>query len=293
MVMPQAVPPNFARLQALREWAEDVQERFRRPALLWSGGKDSTVLLWALRKMGFEWPVVTFLEPWLPGKWMFVQELAAQMGLELHTWAPAATWVYERGPQVVLGASWDVGAGELCGVPKDVVEPDGTDLPPGYFCGLKAITRPRAWLDGAPWDALVCGHKSCDTDPVLGGIPLRVDELAPQREGGPVTIFPLRDWSDAEVWGYLLEHEVPIDWRRYERPPETGDLYADMTMPRSVPTLHNTDVLHACVNCLKQCGAGAQVYCPIEGGPVDSLATQVARMPSLQREHFDAEVRDA
>lgn len=283
-----ATHPGFAKLQALREYAEDLQERFRRPAVLWSGGKDSTAMLWALRQMGFHWPVITFMEPWLPWKWTYVQELAAQMGLELHTWAPASTWIYERGTQVVLGASWDIGAGELCGVPKDVVEPDGADLPPGYFCGLKAITRPRSWLDGTPWDVLLCGHKDVDTDPVLGAIPLRTQERAPDVPGGPVTVFPLKDWTDAEVWGYLLEQEVPVDWRRYEMPRDT----APMVVPRSLSNPQNTDVLHACVNCLKQCGTGGQVYCPIEGGPVDSLAAQVARMPTLRREHFDAEVRD-
>lgn len=249
------------------------------PAVLCSFGKDSMVMLHLVREAGYDWPVVCFQEEWLPRKWEFAHRVAREWELTMHVWPPAAAWVYEYEGTMVLGSTWIV-AGMPIAVPKDVEE----DTEPGARCGCDFLSRTRGSAE-LQADLLLIGHKDSDRDSVCGAVPLNQTYIE-ARDGMPAVVFPMRAWTDADVYDYTMAHDIPVDWRRYEAPfPGTGhDAFI-----RKTDTTLNTDVLHCCCNCLKIGHAGKDVVCPLSTKPIRSIADEVLRMPTLQRPHFTAE----
>ena len=254
--------------------------------VLCSFGKDSLALLQLQRKMGFEFPVVTFREAWDADKWAHAYELIADWGLEVHFPPPYQTWTYQHGAKFVLGASYPFGrdpeisaAPPVIAIPKDVVEPQTPAISlGGKHCGVRLLNRPTGWMD-LPWEGALIGHKDCDRDPILGAIPLKTAHVPPRVEGAMHSFFPLKEWTDADVWEYLRGERVPWDKRRYQ---DDGS---------SPPGEFNADYEHACVECMKAVEGGGKAFCPLARQWIDRIETP--RLPSLKQDHFEAENTEA
>jgi 3'-phosphoadenosine 5'-phosphosulfate sulfotransferase (PAPS reductase)/FAD synthetase len=54
-----------------REIISRVLEEFRKPAVMWSSGKDSMVMLFLLRAMGVTCPVIFHRQPWQGHRYAF------------------------------------------------------------------------------------------------------------------------------------------------------------------------------------------------------------------------------
>ena len=250
----------------------------RTAALLCSFGKDSMVLCHAITRLQLAIPIVTFVEEFLPEKWRFARKMALDWSLEIYYPPPMKTWIYEREGKFVLGSSYDIGGGMDIAIPKDVIENDHDDPMP--HCGMTYLGRPTGAFHW-PWQVAIIGHKDVDTDPVCGGVPLKTDRVPPVAPGMAEAWFPLKDWTDADVWEYHAYYGVPFDRMRY-------DVHTE-ALPRNVPNASNTDYLTCCVACLKSSNHGQPVHCPIKGGLIPSMADAVPRMPTLQRDYFTAE----
>src|SRR4029077_5170244 len=106
-----------------------------------------------------------------------------------------------------------------------------------------------------PWDLYLHGHRSADVDDYIGPVPLKT-QYVPAHDGYPAVAFPLKDWTDAQVWDYIRVHRVPTQADRYDR--ETGQL-------RPEHARHSNDYLTACVRCIDP-REPAMVPCPKRGG---------------------------
>lgn len=245
-----------------------------------SWGKDSLAMLGLARQAGLAPPVVTFEEPYHRARHYHARRLQEECLLPVYTPPPIRTWVYERGEHFVLGASYNLGGGEMIDIPKDVVpwDSDDDEPPPFALCGLRDhYAQPTGSFD-PPWGAALCGHKDEDEDPVLGKIPLHSRTLVHPPETMDL-LFPLSGWSDRDVWEYLTEAGPDPDPARY-------DLRAQQ--PRGDKTW-NTDYLPACVRCMRT-PAGTTVPCPkLRGQPVEGCADTLRRMTTLERHYFSAE----
>jgi 3'-phosphoadenosine 5'-phosphosulfate sulfotransferase (PAPS reductase)/FAD synthetase len=106
-------------------------------------------------------------------------------------------------------------------------------------------------------------HKSSDVDPFEGAVPLKTDSVA---IGQAEIIFPLRNWTDADVWDYLEENRVPYDKRRYQDRAELPDKW------------NNPDFIHACTRCIDPREKEGQVFCPKLRRNVPNVGAQVLRL---------------
>lgn len=274
------LPSSLERLTSdTLRWIEGVLSRddLAAPVILWSGGKDSMVMLHLIQfQLGVRLPVVLFREPWWPEKYTFHDDLISAWGLEVYSPPPVGSYAYQAADHLVLVARYGMRGEDLIDVPKDVVEwESGSGIQDsGFGCGAEILSRPKGLMQW-PWDVAFIGHKDVDTDPVLGKIPLKADFV--NRPAGTSWAYPLRHWTDANVWDYLEAMNVPMDVGRYDVAARTN--HADRR--------RNSDWIHACTQCLTTSQADT-CHCPKWNRPIPGRRENVAWMETLVRDHFNA-----
>lgn len=233
----------------------------RRPALLWSGGKDSTALLYLVRQVMPEIECIQWQLPWLKQKWSFHADLARDLGLAVHDSLPLSTSICHGNDRLDVMESYSIGSQAI--VIARGTEPYEEGQP--YVCGREWLERPKAGQVEFPWDLLLCGHKSDDRDPLSGPIPLSLDLL--EIPGSASISYPIRDWTDEDVSSYLVSSGIPWDNGRY-------DLIDGVLKTKSDKHL-NSDYYHACFRCLDR-REGPYVACPKRNGAIIANVSEAA-----------------
>lgn len=223
--------------------------------VLWSGGKDSTALLHLLRQVpgGQDLPVIQYREPRFRSRYAFSDRLIAEWDLTVYDYMPTR-YALADGPDQATGVlrfdllkyyQW----GQTALVMSLGTEPPTEGSP--YLCGLKELHRPTGNFNW-PWSACWIGSKSADFDLIKGNVPLAMD--ARQVPGGPWTLYPLRDWSDEQIFSYLeATGEDLLDPSRYVKRDGRWINNPDMS--------GNADFMPVCWNCVNR-HSGPHVWCP-------------------------------
>ncbi len=245
-----------------------AEKNFRNPAIMWSGGKDSMVLLALIRshfRGRIPCPVIFHREPFFPKKFAFHRSVEEQWGFCAIDYSPLSTSLQKNNGVLEIVRQYQVGPRKTCRVPVSHYE-DG--MKPGEFlCGLDDLMKRPAGTFNYPWDLAFVGHKSCDSDAFMGGgIPLHADFKL--NVGAANLAFPLRNWTHEDVWHYIEEHDVPYDSRRYDIEARTE---------RKNRAL-NSDWYQCCVRCMDKDGPKS-VDCPKLGMRVDNISDQLPYTP--------------
>ena len=239
------------------EVIESGMAQFPHSVVLWSGGKDSMVLLHLMRDCGFELPVVFFREPWQPHKYAFQDHIIREWELLAYTWHPYQSAMQEKDGEYEV-QNWYKLNNMTLTCPSGIVPPD-SDYP--WACAIDMLNRPKQpYLQVHEVNAAWVGHERCDSDPVLGGD-------AGTRVHGRINpdhvsmFFPLRDWSHEEIWQYIEENDVPYDKARYTK---VGPQWIERPNQR-----YNADYVHACTACLDRQANEKVVHCPKLGFEIE------------------------
>lgn len=250
-------------IKAANEAIDRVLKLYRRPALMCSFGKDSMVLLHLLRARQIVLPVIFHRDPWWPEKYAFADRIIRDWELEVHDWAPYKMTLWEGKAIMAFTTHYQIGAlpGGLLQVPKNILPPE-----PGkkFLCGLRDVLQRPTGTFNYPWDCVLIGHKSSDEDSIAGRVPLHCD--IKQNAGvSPDAAFPLRDWTDADIWEYSAANNVPQQEDRYdaanrcERPDKRT----------------NSDYAHVCIACCNSRDKTPKVLCPKLNCEVSNVADLV------------------
>lgn len=180
----------------------EAVERLRKPALLWSIGKDSNTLIWLIRKAFFgavPFPAMhldTGLE--FPETYAFRDRMAQAWGLDLI--ADACPPIEETDPTLPPGAR--LAARKTLGL-KQALARYGFD---GIIAGIRRdeqATRAKERLfsprapDGA-WDTRRQPPEFFDQFNV---------EPPP---GGHTRVHPLLAWTELDIWRYAEREQIPL-----------------------------------------------------------------------------------
>lgn len=257
------------------------------PIIMSSFGKDSIVLIDLIRNAGktgkrdgIQVPVLWFRQdmPEQSHRFKFAYEVIKLWGLRVHDYWPEGVV-----PLPVLVTSGD---NTLADMPEkrfqlafrysNGLTPEGR---PGYFI-VNALTtnklgtcyfdlaanmkQPRGPYPYA-WDCTFIGHKEADTDLAWKGVHVPGEGT---RCGATRFSYPLRQWTDSDIWEYTHKFNLPINHDRYDfNNWDTAD----------------TDTYDVCCNCIstalsttelsstpRHCREAA--YCPKTDGLVETVA---------------------
>jgi len=237
----------------LSEWFE----RFDHPVVMCSFGKDSMVMLFIiLRVMEKKLPVIYHSNPWQPWKNDWAWKMIKEWQLEVYDPPPYASGIKVKEDRIEIVHCYQI-RGHPLYLPVNILSPNGHSM-----CGLKMLERPKGVMD-YPWNLILIGHKSCDVDPFDGHIPLKMDLI--ELEGAPTVAFPLREWSDEELWDYIEAHRIPIQY---------GTRYIDRKEIEYKE--FNPDYIESCTACIDPRNP-AKVHCPLVNREIDNVSGRVPR----------------
>jgi len=252
-------------LYRIEHWLRE----FRAPVVLWSGGKDSTAMLHLLRfKLGVKLPCVQWREPRFRHRYAHSDLLAREWDLTLYDYAPG---------RIAIQDGYDIETGQprfdflkyyQWGHHSALVLSLGTEAPTEteiaedrYLCGLADVLQRPCGSFNWPWDSAFHGQKSADVDLIKGAVPLMQDVR--RTPDSPTQLFPMRHWTDDDIFDYLEAEGVPMDPTRYDRATGKWGHKQDKS--------HNADYYPICWNCVNR-HLSSPVHCPKLRSEVNNIA---------------------
>lgn len=249
-------------INRIKEW----NKRWPRSVVLWSGGKDSTALLHLIRYGAeIDIPVVQYRQPKFRERYSYSDRLIKEWDLEVYEYPPMKVSLAD-GPDVNTGEvrfdmlhyfQW----GKNC-----VILSLGTETPKPdekFLCGVDDFLQRPTGTFNWPWGAVFIGTKYEDTDLIKGHVPLAQDIRIV--DGSPVSLYPMRDWTDDDIFEYLEESGVEPDPTRYIKKENKWYNNPDKSL--------NADFYPACFNCVNR-HLGRHVHCP----KLDATITNISDM---------------
>lgn len=166
------------------------------PAVMCSFGKDSLLLLWLVREVNPNVPVLWFRNGVANEK--FARQIIRQLNLIVYGWHPALVYPLANNGDRSLIQEFSFGNENL---------PLITDLAPGTRCGKVAFAdrTPQMFL---PFDLLLTGYKDSDSHWLKGDSELFADDL---RVGRAKVRAPIRHMSDEQVRAAVFELNIPYE----------------------------------------------------------------------------------
>lgn len=233
-------------MEKVRQIIKEVLTEAGQPAVLWSGGKDSMLLLALAREVRPDIPCIWFR----PGTHeAFARRMIMEWNLDVWAWEPSDVYLLPNSDGLSLVREQAFGESRL---------PVVLDIEDGERCIADVLTErtPRLFPH---FDALLMGYKDSDSHPALGSGFCPPDGW---RLGKAQVFAPLRDMTDEDVWKAIRELDVPFDDERYTN---------------GGP---DPDEIRACTNCLRE-GEG-EVFCR----KVQAMVPRVAWEPQERLKEF-------
>lgn len=207
------------------------------PIVLCSFGKDSMVMLHLIRKVREDIPVLFFKEAFHPRKYIFANRIIAEWNLTVYEYPPTAMEIMNNNGVTEIINLYSLGFGAYLYLPTGIVQKQAHDSP--FICALRDVYhKPKVDNFYYQWDLTFIGHKDSDKDVIL-------ENAKPQdgyRQAGlTYFVYPLKDWTDADIWEYMEKNNIPYNDKRYDKANGYKE-FEDYTF--------NNDYHECCYNCI-------------------------------------------
>lgn len=223
--------------------ARQLSER-RNPVVACSFGKDSMVMLGLARRVKPDVTVIYFPGLSHPTKHLFVARMAKEWSLNLYAPYPRARDAISKDSHVELIELYELAPKRFAYFPVEATkdyEPDAS-----AHCGLAFLNEEPVAAQADDFDAVFIGHRNDDQDPTHGSVPLK-DYVVDA--GDFRYVYPLRDWTEGDVWAASRLLGIPQNEARYR----DRDIDAD------------NDYHELCTRCFLGGSGRTNVICPKTG----------------------------
>lgn len=238
---------------------------YRNPATMCSFGKDSIAVLHMVRQV-FNTKVVFHREPFQHWKYDYANCIIKEWNLHMVDFPPVSTAMNESELETEVVNYYSIGA-------RTAYLPTGmrqTDTGKSTLCALDEIYGKPTGVFNYPFDAVFHGHKSVDSDPIIGDVPLQADVA--HNVGSASAIYPIRHFTNEDVWRYIEENNIPVHDTRYEKIDGQWRERDDKT--------DNPDYISCCYSCMSR-RTGNNVHCPKLGCSVSNVSAQLRWAPAM------------
>jgi len=220
----------------------------KRPCVLYSGGHDSQVLLWLARQARPDVTAVYCEMHEDARKQAFVSESCHMWGIRLDVRRPFARDLIGNGDHIEVFNAFPLGESVL----RMGMQATGRETNARHLCAVRLRCEDLPPRESWDYDLALMGQRDDDTDPAYGPVPVGLDELT---VGGVRVLFPIRQWTNADVWTVTRQYGIPQNWRRYDK--ATGEKLTNSTW--------DNDRYHLCTTCLEPGQDVDLVECPRNG----------------------------
>jgi 3'-phosphoadenosine 5'-phosphosulfate sulfotransferase (PAPS reductase)/FAD synthetase len=237
----------------------------RNPAIMCSFGKDSIVVLhlvMSIRRL----KVIFHREPFQHHKYAYANRVMRDWDLHVIDFPPVATALSEGESELEVVNYYPNGNSTVylpTGLRQDTTGPN-------LVCALSEIYLKPTGTINYPFDLVFHGHKSSDSDPIVGEIKLYADIA--NGVGHSSAAFPIRHFTDDDVWRYIEENGLPIHEERYEK--------VDGRWREKQDKTYNPDYISCCYACMSK-KTGNNVYCPKFKATVSNVSDKLNWAPPL------------
>jgi len=250
-----------------------VLAQAKTPSIMSSFGKDSMVMLHLIRSLTGNLPVVFYREPFMPKKFRFANAVIDEWDLTVHDYPPLETTVVEKDGSVEVVSAYTIGKRALFR-PKGFYKSGNGEV---SLCALHDLYLKATGTYTYPWDVVFVGHKSTDVDPIQGAVPLSAD-YANYVDCASIA-YPLRHFTDQDVWDYTEKFNLPIHHSRYEKVEGKWGERSDKRF--------NPDYFPACTACMVP--ESGSVPCPRLGGLiVSNISDKLRWLPKQNFSHMSS-----
>lgn len=262
--------------QKVEEAISLISDNIVNPVVMSSFGKDSMVMLDLIRKAGFKFPILFFREPFHPKKYEFSNKVILDNNYVVYDYPPIDNAISKNGNTIEIINLYQLHDNPL----RVIYVPTGISTPKDfeeYLCGLRDIYEKPKCSYNFPWNTIFIGHKSTDKDPVLGGIIELNTDMYFDKSCDKTIVFPLRFFTDEDIWNYTIRENLPINYKRYNKDNNWKE-FEDIT--------YNPDYFYACTRCIDNTNED-RVFCPrlnkIIPNISDSIIFLKAELPSYAK----------
>jgi len=239
----------------------------RNPAVMCSFGKDSIVVLhmvMAFRKL----KVIFHRHQFQHHRYDYANKMMRKWDLHVVDYAPSGTAMSENEAETNVVSYYQVGQKPVY-LPTGLIQDHNSK---DTLCALDDLYGRPTGIFSYPFDLVFHGHKSVDVDPVLGAVPLFSDVA--MNVGSVSAAYPIRHFTNDDVWRYIEENDIPINHAAYEMKSGKWTSREDKSS--------SPDYVSCCFSCISA-KTGNSVYCPKLGCSVSNVSNQVrwANKPDL------------
>ena len=219
----------------------------KRPIIMCSFGKDSLVMLDLVRKIDKLVPVLFFREPFEQKKYTFANKLINDLDLWVYDFHPFSTETMFNDGHLDIVGLYNIGNCDYLYKPIGLKPITNGNR---FICAVDDIYgRPRCQFD-YKWDVTFNGTKRTDVDPLHGEV--NFSKGSYRRLGNSILVYPVANWTDKDIWEYIVKYNVPYDDKRYNK---------DDNFKEHKGYDFNTDYFESCYSCLDP-EKDKTVYCP-------------------------------
>lgn len=228
----------------------------RKPVIAWSGGKDSTVLLFIARQIMPDIDILHFKTPFMPERYKHHHNVIENSNGNVYSWPPTSVGIRVAQAGIEMVETYGVNDGWIK-VFKHIQPPVNGKK---FACAKDWLSIPKV-VAYSDFDCVFVGHKSSDVDPLGGQVPLMATS---RRIGKNVKVwYPLHHWDDSDISNFIKSENIQYDTNRY-----------DSSIKNLDDVSGNSDITRTCMLCVDQSQPIA-VMCPKHKIMVENISSTV------------------